>query len=332
MNLRFNLQMAKFSKLQRKTNSRRHQATPYAFSSCSRNVFKRVLLKKRRSRASEKKHWKDATCSVCLEYPHNAVLLLCSSYDKGCRPYMCATSHRYSNCLEQYKKAYTKVNPIQSSQHWTELMENSSLSSGLQHHNEKMEVPELLCPLCRGQVKGWTVVEPARKYLNAKKRACMLDDCSFVGSYKELRKHVRTKHPLACPRAVDPIHEEKWKRLEREREQNDVISTIISSTPGAVVLGDYVIEPNFGGSYSDYDTDLEDSLDGAFFRLASLTRGENRGIYSRGRYNRHRDLFNVDFGRRSAFAFRPVASYGQGLVVGPGRSRRQWRHRRATLL
>jgi hypothetical protein len=156
----FNLQMAKFSKLQRKTNSCRHQATPYAFSSCSRNVFKRVLLKKRRSRASEKKHWKDATCSVCLEYPHNAVLLLCSSYDKGCRPYMCATSHRYSNCLDQYKKAYTKVNPIQSSQHWTELMENSRLSSGPQHQ---------LCPLCRGQVKGWTVVEPARKYLNAVK-------------------------------------------------------------------------------------------------------------------------------------------------------------------
>jgi hypothetical protein len=189
MNLRFNLQMAKFSKLRRKTNSRRHQATPYAFSSCSRNVFKNVLLKKRGSRASEKKHWKDATCSVCLEYPHNAVLLLCSSYDKGCRAYMCATGHRYSNCLEQYKKAYTKVTPIQSSQHWTEVMENSSLSSGLQHQNEKMEVPELLCPLCRGQVKGWTVVEPARKYLNAKKLEVIRHSESMLGQSTHWHAH-----------------------------------------------------------------------------------------------------------------------------------------------
>ncbi|KAE8653879.1 hypothetical protein F3Y22_tig00117056pilonHSYRG00404 [Hibiscus syriacus] len=48
---------------------------------------------------------------------------------------------------------------------------------------EKMEVPELLCPLCRGQVKGWTVVEPTSR--------------------------------------SGPVLEEKWKRLENERAQDD---------------------------------------------------------------------------------------------------------------
>ncbi|XP_050251440.1 uncharacterized protein LOC126698334 [Quercus robur] len=340
--------MAKVSKVRRKTNARNHGVTRSPSPSCCRNNFKDVHLKKRRSKASDKKDWKNATCPVCLEYPHNAVLLLCSSYNKGCRTFMCATSHRYSNCLEQYKKAYTKVTPIQSSQHLDVLVENSSLISGLEHHNEKMEVPELLCPLCRGQVKGWTVVEPARKYLNAKKRSCMLDDCSFVGTYKQLRKHVRSKHPLACPRAVDPVLKEKWKRLEREREQSDVISTIISSTPGAVVLGDYVLEPNYGDTS---DSDLDDYFDDAFFPLASFDRGRTHGIYSRSRNNRDHGLFDGDFvhatavrsaasygrGVRSAASYgrgvRSAASYGHGeRSLQVARSRRQWRrHIRATL-
>jgi|UniRef100_A0A2N9G410 hypothetical protein len=317
--------MAKVSKVRCKTNIRNHRATQFQSPSCSRNLFKDVLLKKRRSKASDKKDWKDATCPVCLEYPHNAVLLLCSSYNKGCRPFICATSHRYSNCLEQYKKAYTKVTPVPSSQHRNELMENSSLISGLGHHNEKMEVPELLCPLCRGQVKGWTVVEPARKYLNGKKRACMQDDCSFVGTYKQLRKHVRVKHPLACPRAVDPILKEKWKRLECEREQNDVISTIISSTPGAVVLGDYVIEPYNYGDISD--SGLDDYFSDDLFPLGSFDRGRTRGIYSRSRYNRDRGLSDGDFVRRDATAVHSAASNGRAELL-----RRQWRDIRAAIL
>ncbi|GER24700.1 hypothetical protein STAS_00246 [Striga asiatica] len=178
---------------------------------------------------SVKKDWEDATCSVCMEFPHNAVLLLCSSHDKGCRPYMCGTSSRYSNCLDQYhKKASAKV--------------SSSAVSG---------PTELICPLCRGQVKGWTVVERAREHLNAKRRSCMVDGCLFVGTFKELRKHVRAQHPCARPREVDPAMEQRWRRFEREREREDVMSTIRSSNPGAVFFGDYVIE----GGDDDEDED-----------------------------------------------------------------------------
>lgn len=218
--------MAKGNKLQIKTRSQTRRISPFSLSSF-------VIHKKKGSeKSSEKKYWEEASCSVCMEVPHNGVLLLCSSHDKGCRPFMCATSCRHSNCLEQYKKAYMKVN---STQNGAGGSRGSFSDSNL----------NLLCPLCRGQVKGWTVVEPARKYFNAKKRTCMEDNCSFRGSYKALKKHVKTKHPCARPRKVDPVLAEKWKKLENDRELDDVFSTIRSTMPGAIIMGDYVIErPN----------------------------------------------------------------------------------------
>lgn len=305
--------MAKANKLQRKSDSKCSRATRYLLPSSTLKARKHVHSKKKCHEASGKKDWEDATCSVCMEFPHNAVLLLCSSYNKGCRPYMCATSNRYSNCLEQYKKAYTKVASAQSSEQLDGSIGNIGSSSDGVQPNEKVEVPELLCPLCRGQVKGWTVVEPARKYLNAKKRTCMQEKCTFVGNYKELRKHVKAKHPLARPRAVDPVLEEKWKRLECERERSDVISTIISSTPGAVVLGDYVLEPNQSNFYSDYDSELDDYLED--FNLGPFNLGRNADFFSRGRY--HRDYGSIeedDFGaHRPAFSSFATAASGRGF-------------------
>ncbi|GAV92607.1 DUF1644 domain-containing protein [Cephalotus follicularis] len=260
--------MGKVSKVSQKSDSQRHRVT----QGRHKKAIKDGRPKKNHCKSRESQDWERATCSVCLEFPHNAVLLLCSSYNNGCRPYMCATSSRFSNCLEQYKKFYTKVAPIESSQ-----QQNGSLDLEPVRNSENMEVPELLCPLCRGQVKGWTVVEPARKYFNAKKRNCLQDNCSFVGTFKKLRRHVRAKHPLARPRAVDPVLEEKWKNLEGEREFNDVISTIMSSTPGAVVLGDYVIETGYHDFYSHDEYDSDDSLDDTLF----LGRGQ--GVYTHRR-------------------------------------------------
>ncbi|KAG6571816.1 hypothetical protein SDJN03_28544, partial [Cucurbita argyrosperma subsp. sororia] len=205
--------MAKGSKGRRRLASRQFRSNPYPLP--SKRGFPEDLCPKDCVSALDKKYWEDATCSICMEYPHNAVLLLCSSHDKGCRPYMCAG------------------------------VQDPSLLG------EKHEVTELACPLCRVQVKGWTVVEPAREYLNTKKRTCMQDSCTFVGNYKELRKHVRSEHPSARPWEVDPVLEQKWRRLERERERNDVMSTIRSTTPGAVVYGDYVIERNSIGFESE---------------------------------------------------------------------------------
>ncbi|KAL5992922.1 hypothetical protein ACLOJK_013841 [Asimina triloba] len=250
--------MTKGTSSRHRLASRTYRSTPYPLlPSQTQEYVEKGADKKALFKASVKQDWEDAVCSVCMDYPHNAVLLLCCSYDKGCRPYMCGTSFRYSNCLNQYKKAYTKImsphhgeGPVQDGP-WNGPAGNPSSLS-----NENKEKMELACPLCRGQVKGWTVVKAAREYLNAKKRICMQDNCSFIGTYKELRKHMRAEHPCAQPREVDPILEQKWKNLELEREREDVISTIRSSMPGAMVLGDYVIET--GHDQYGFDSDIED--------------------------------------------------------------------------
>ncbi|KAL8098084.1 uncharacterized protein LOC141683873 [Apium graveolens] len=255
--------MAKGIRGRRRIALRQFRATPYPISSCKRDVSNCSSEKKCTNGTDQMKNWEDVTCSVCMEYPHNAVLLLCSSYDKGCRAYMCGTSCRYSNCLDQYKKAYMKVTSHNQNQSLHGATDSNSFLSPPVHSGPVVnhgEVAELVCPLCRGQVKGWTIVEVAREYLNGKKRTCMEDMCSYIGTYKELRKHVKSEHPSARPREVDPVHEKKWRRLEREREREDVISTVTSLVPGSVVFGDYVIERTPDGL--DTSDDDEEGLTG----------------------------------------------------------------------
>ncbi|KAJ6730428.1 hypothetical protein OIU85_021242 [Salix viminalis] len=280
---------SRMAKLRCKADSRQHRVTPYALSPCSRKAGKSCHLKKKHPKASEKKDWESATCSICLEHPHNAVLLLCFSYKKGCRPYMCATSRRFSNCLEQYKKAYTKITPTEGVQQENNSMDHSRLTLHVEPAYERVEVPELLCPLCRSQ----------------------------------LRKHVKEKHPMAQPRAVDPILKEKWKKLECERERNDVISTIMSSSPGALVLGDYVIEPGYRGIHNDYDSDSDSSLDDGFLSLGSFDRGQSSGIHFHNGYHLEYDsLDEDDYGMRRPGS---AAISGRGFHrILLGRPRRRW--------
>ncbi|XP_020586684.1 uncharacterized protein LOC110028947 [Phalaenopsis equestris] len=179
--------------------------------------------------------WKSATCAVCMEPPHNAILLLCSSHEKGCRPYMCDTSYQHSNCLELFKKAYM-----------SSMSSNPKtfcpLTPAIYGESKSSELPCPQCPLCRSPVKGWTVIRPARKYLNNKRRSCMQGNCSFVGTFMELQKHAREDHPFPRPQEVDPELEKKWREFELERDRQDAISFINSSMPNSLILGDYVIE------------------------------------------------------------------------------------------
>ncbi|CAL9065402.1 unnamed protein product [Musa banksii] len=277
--------MVRSSGVLRRLSSRKLRSAPYTIP--SRKFSENEDGSKKTSVTLEKRDWEDATCSVCMEYPHNAVLLLCSSHDKGCRPYMCGTSYRHSNCLDQFKKAYTKM----TTSHHDPLADNRTLGLNVPHllACEKSDIMELACPLCRGQVKGWTVVDPARHYLNNKKRSCMQENCSFVGTYKELSKHVRSEHPSAKPREVDPVLEQKWRTLENERERQDVISTIRSSMPRSVVFGDYVIE------MGDNDHDSDDEIGDGYGDVDLETRGFSRNILylilraSTGLMRLHRD-------------------------------------------
>ncbi|KAG9158403.1 hypothetical protein Leryth_013159 [Lithospermum erythrorhizon] len=172
----------------RRIGSRRCRVTPYPLPSTHSSMG---MHAEDFPKITAKEDWEDATCSVCMEYPHNAVLLLCSSHDKGCRPYMCGTGFRYSNCLDQYKKAHTKC-----------------------------EVMELPCPLCRGHVKLILFLNR-----NGEGLSMVLEG--------------------GCDRKAN-------KNLANAR----------------VVFGDYVIERNHGGFYSDEEdhfdahaTDRNEGLD-----------------------------------------------------------------------
>lgn len=162
------------------------------------------------------KEWDEIRCSVCMEYPHNAVLLTCSSGNNGCQPFMCDTSYRHSNCLDQYKKAFS----------------GSSEQDKNVDDQEQSKLPKLSCPLCRGEVNGWTVVEAARRYMNSKIRTCSTESCGFTGPYGELRKHARKDHPSVRPSDADPERQRDWRRMEQRRDLADLFSSMQSAMSG----------------------------------------------------------------------------------------------------
>ncbi|KAH0867844.1 hypothetical protein HID58_074866, partial [Brassica napus] len=201
----------------------------------------------------------EVTCPVCMDHPHNAVLLLCTSHDKGCRSYICDTSYRHSNCLDRFKKLHseppTDPNPEPNSASRANINEPQSTfhrvpgnqvavrdSESLRRSGVGEETTNLKCPLCRGTVLGFKVVEEVRSYLDMKNRSCSRESCSFTGNYQDLRRHARRIHPTSRPSDTDPTRERAWRRLENQREYGDIVSAIRSAMPGAVVVGDYVIE------------------------------------------------------------------------------------------
>ncbi|KAK6941623.1 Protein of unknown function DUF1644 [Dillenia turbinata] len=229
----------------RSISSDRSRASPFPCSSS------RSRRSPKRSADTEEdiKEWEEARCPVCMEHPHNAILLLCSSHEKGCRPYMCDTSYRHSNCFDQFRKSFLDNSSPVAPQDETDAFSNNSSSStvtiepvdrdlrgrseepvGRQNTPCENQVPpKLVCPLCRGQITGWVVVESARLFMNAKSRSCSCETCEFSGTYTDLRKHARLEHPLVRPSEADPERQRNWRRLERQRDLADVLSTIQSS-------------------------------------------------------------------------------------------------------
>ncbi|CAH1432864.1 unnamed protein product [Lactuca virosa] len=188
----------------------RSWTSPYV---CNTSHSKRSLSKNPLE-SENIKEWEEARCPVCMEHPHNAILLLCSSHEKGCRPFMCDTSYRHSNCFDQFQKASS------------ESIETTPTPTPT---STQTPVTTLTCPLCRGQVTGWIVVEAARGFMNGKTRSCASETCEFSGTYADLRKHARLDHPLVRPSEADPDRQRDWRRLERQRDMGDLLSTLQSS-------------------------------------------------------------------------------------------------------
>jgi hypothetical protein len=276
--------------------------------------------------AAVHKEWDDALCPICMDHPHNAVLLLCSSHDKGCRSYICDTSYRHSNCLDRFKKMKVDhgddSSPHEDSNHYDDshrpvamageqdennynenpvtLEAQGGESSGLLESGEMLSSNQLLCPLCRGVVSGWKIIKEARHYLDEKSRACSREVCTFSGNYRELRRHARRDHPTTRPADVDPSRRRAWHCLEHQHEHGDILSAIRSAMPGAVVFGDYAVE---GGEMISHDregsglTESSGSLLTTFFLFHLLSSSpvrsgdEVRGMSRSLRRQRRRYLW-----------------------------------------
>ncbi|XP_062089802.1 uncharacterized protein LOC133796346 isoform X2 [Humulus lupulus] len=145
---------------------------------------------------------------------------------------MCNTSYRHSNCLDQFCKS---SEPYSS----TALLQEIPLTSNASRRiSEEPSLPgltrpcgslmhgKLVCPLCRGDVYGYIVILPARQFMNTKVRSCSSETCDFTGTYTELRKHARSEHPFVRPSEVDPTRQRDWRRLEWERDLEDVLSLV----------------------------------------------------------------------------------------------------------
>ncbi|KAK6141561.1 hypothetical protein DH2020_024693 [Rehmannia glutinosa] len=162
------------------------------------------MATRKRSRSNDSdvsalyKQWDEASCPICMDHPHNAVLLICSSYEKGCRSYICDTSHRHSNCLDRFKNS-----------------------------KKKMQIARL-------HLVRYQKVALQHMWL-------CLEDLEQEAAW-ELRRHARRVHPTVRPADVDPSRQRAWRRLEHRTEYNDIVSAVRSAMPGAIVLGDYVIE------------------------------------------------------------------------------------------
>ncbi|WOK99885.1 hypothetical protein Cni_G08597 [Canna indica] len=243
-------------------------------------------------------NWEDVTCPICLDFPHNGVLLHCSSYDKGCRPFICDTDQAHSNCLERFKSAHgmpivVKVTSTDDGISMVCIQDISSNSGS-----------RPACPLCRGDVTGWVVIDEARVYLNMKKRCCEEKHCSYVGNFSELQKHAQLKHPDSCPSEIDPARQMDWDNFQQSSEIIDVLSTIHSEVPHGVVLGDYVIEygeAETGDEHEDVPPSrgnwLTSCMSCKVFRRSSRSRqGSRRSGRRRGSHHSSSDGSNLGEG------------------------------------
>ncbi|CAH8382420.1 unnamed protein product [Eruca vesicaria subsp. sativa] len=170
--------------------SNRDRVSPYPLRSCRSKKQKEVESSP--LDAESVSEWEGVRCVICMESPHNAVLLQCSSFSKGCRAYMCDTSARHSNCFKQYRR-------------------NNSNSKNTSRCTNKT----LYCPYCRGEVFGTLKSTSARRFMNARPRCCAMDKCDFSGTYTQLKSHLKAEHPGFTPPKVDPFEKRKWDDLER---------------------------------------------------------------------------------------------------------------------
>ncbi|KAJ4879352.1 hypothetical protein Rs2_36406 [Raphanus sativus] len=198
-------------------SSTRKRASPYPLRSCRSKKQKEAESSPPLVPESSVSEWEDVRCAICLEPPHNAVLLQCSSSSKGCRAYMCDTSSRHSNCFKQYS-----------------------------NNNKNNRSKTLKCPYCRGEVHGTMKSTPARRFMNARPRCCSVDGCHFSGTYSQLKTHLKAEHPGFISPMLSRLEQ---LRRDREAEYIDTLNALrrweVEETPPLLDRPLYQFPPHY---------------------------------------------------------------------------------------
>ncbi|XP_020592229.1 uncharacterized protein LOC110032809 isoform X2 [Phalaenopsis equestris] len=266
--------------------------------------------------------WDDVTCPICLDVPHNGVLLHCSSYNNGCRAFLCDTDQTHSNCLTRFRSAFGVP---KSAECQTTSMADDSIQL-IPSNCESLPT----CPLCRGEVAGWAIIREARAYFDTKVRRCEEQHCSYVGNFVQLQSHMQLKHPNSHPAEIDPAHQLDWENFQQSSAIIDVLTTIHAEVPHGVVLGDYVIEYGDENNEDDYDDFRAKWCNSCIlYQVFGKFRGSRNGGRARGRAamrGRHRSASvgsterSTSSGEASMYRFHEVEDEFQGMAAS-GRSR-----------
>ncbi|KAE9450009.1 hypothetical protein C3L33_18094, partial [Rhododendron williamsianum] len=157
-------------------SSDRPTASPYASTAetaARTNMFKKLVRS-----VYNKESMEEAKCLICMEPPHNAVILNCSNLEKGCRPYMCGRSNRLSTVSTIF------LNHLPRPQHLrAHFAEGKSTRNYLELENHA----SLEHPSVRPSVVDTVLMRDWRRELSGTREPCQLE------------------HPSVRPSVADPV-------------------------------------------------------------------------------------------------------------------------------
>lgn len=114
---------------------------------------------------------------------------------------------------------------------------------------EKLLVSVLFAEVC--MVLGWTSVKELSHYLWTRKlEAAFRNDAHFLATTRIFWGQPRRVHPRTRPAYADPSRQRAWCCLEHQQDYGDTLGAIRPAMPGAIILGDYVIDNGNGLSHN----------------------------------------------------------------------------------
>ncbi|CAL5444065.1 unnamed protein product [Camellia sinensis] len=213
----------------------------------------------------DEKEWEEVRCPICMEHPHNAVLLLCSSHERDVA-LTCATP---ASATRTVSTSSANHQPLP---HHQQILLNKFLftlppiTEELRNNNKTSSQEGFMGDNSNQSFRAHSV------------GAKLTGTCDFSGTYSELRKHARLEHPFVRPSEADSRRQSDWMSLEHERDVQDIIgaSGLVSAEEWTMSLDGAIEELILGSSQLESADEWNDwmSLDEAIEALPNALQPE----------------------------------------------------------